>query len=84
MSFIGGIGLLAASLTTLSALPQVVRCWRRRSPADLSLGTFLMAAGGISLWLLYGLLIHDVPLIAGNAVSLVFVGSILAMKLRWG
>ena len=44
---------------------------------------FLLMVSGIALWLTYGILIGDLPLIASNAVTLVLAGSILVAKLRF-
>jgi MtN3 and saliva related transmembrane protein len=82
--FVTTIGLAAAFCTTIAFLPQVIRTWRTRSTADLSLGMFLVFTPGIFLWLVYGLYVHDVPLIAANSVTFVLSGTILFFKLRHG
>ncbi|MFB6248307.1 MAG: SemiSWEET transporter [Salinibacter sp.] len=79
MNWITALGLLAATLTTLSFLPQVVRTWRMKSAEDLSLGTFGMLCTGVACWLAYGLLIGDLPIILANAVTLVLAGSVLVL-----
>lgn len=78
------LGLAAAFCTTAAFVPQVVKTWKTRSTADISLGMFLVLVVGIALWLVYGVLIGDVPLIAANLVTLVLAGTILAFKLRHG
>ena len=78
------VGLIAGWCTTLAFVPQVVKTWRTRSTSDISLGMFLVLVFGIILWLLYGFLIGDVPLIAANAVTLFLTAAILAFKLRYG
>jgi MtN3 and saliva related transmembrane protein len=45
---------------------------------------FLVMVLGLMLWLVYGLLSGDGPLIASNAVTLVLAGGILYMKLKYG
>ncbi|HEV2650777.1 MAG TPA: SemiSWEET transporter [Rhizomicrobium sp.] len=82
--FVTTIGLAAAFCTTVAFLPQVIRTWRTRSTGDLSLGMFLVFTTGIFLWLVYGLYVHDVPLIAANSVTFVLSGTILFFKLRHG
>lgn len=84
MSTVTLIGLAAAACTTLAFLPQVIKAWRTRSTADISLGMFLVLVIGIALWLVYGALLGDIPLIAANGVTLVLVGIILIFKLRYG
>ena len=78
------LGAAAALCTTVSFLPQLIRAWRTRSTRDISLGMFSVLVTGIFLWLVYGILIGDGPLIAANAVSLCLTGSILYLKLRHG
>lgn len=78
------IGLAAALLTTIAFLPQAIKTWRTRSARDISLGMFVALVTGICLWLVYGLLIGDLPLILANGVTLVLAGSILVFKLRFG
>lgn len=77
------IGLLAATLTTVAYVPQVLRAWRTRSTHDISLPMFMLMSAGIALWLAYGVLINDLPLIAANLVTLILVLSVLYFKLRY-
>lgn len=76
------VGDVAGTLTTLSFLPQVIKTWRTRSTADISLTMFLMFCAGVALWLVYGVLLDSVPLIVSNIVTLFLAGIILALKLR--
>ena len=84
LSLVSAIGLMAAFCTTLAFVPQVVKTWRTRSTADVSLGMFVLMVVGMSAWLAYGLLIGDVPLILANAVTLSLASIILVLKLRHG
>jgi MtN3 and saliva related transmembrane protein len=76
------LGYVAGACTTLAFVPQVVRTWRTRSARDLSLGMFVVLTAGIALWLAYGLLTRDLPVIVANGVTLVLSAAILVMKLR--
>jgi MtN3 and saliva related transmembrane protein len=78
------LGAFAGLCTTISFLPQLVRAWRTRSTRDISLPMFSLLVFGILLWLVYGVMIGDEPLILSNAVSLCLTGSILYLKLRHG
>jgi MtN3 and saliva related transmembrane protein len=78
------IGFAAASLTTLCWLPQAVKLIRTRETRAISLVTQIVFVTGIGLWLIYGLMLADLPLIAANGVSLVLAGVILALKIRYG
>lgn len=78
------LGLVAACCTTFAFVPQVRKAWRTRSTADISLGMFLLMTFGIVLWLIYGAIKVDVPLILANLVTLMLSGTILYLKLRHG
>ena len=84
MPFVTIVGMVAGVLTTVAFLPQILRTWRTRSTADISLVMFLIYVTGLVLWLIYGVMLNDLPLILSNAVTLVFSGTILALKLRHG
>lgn len=77
------LGLMAGTLTTVSFVPQVAKTYRSRSAKDLSLSMFSVFCAGTLLWLLYGFLQADVPVIAANAVTTVLAASILIMKFRF-
>jgi len=78
------VGITAAILTTAAYAPQAIQAWRTRSTKDVSLPMFLMMVSGILLWLIYGLLIGDLPLILANAMTLLLAGAILVAKIRFG
>jgi MtN3 and saliva related transmembrane protein len=78
------IGAGGATLTTLCWLPQALKVIREKETRALSLPATLAFTLGVVLWLIYGLAIGDGPLIGSNAVTLVLMLPILAMKLRYG
>ena len=78
------IGAVGAVLTTVCWLPQAVRLVRHKDTRAISLTTNLTFGIGLIFWLIYGIAIVDWPLIASNAVSVVFTSVIVAMKLRHG
>ncbi|KAA0227467.1 SemiSWEET family sugar transporter [bacterium] len=84
MNYITLIGLAAAALTTTSFIPQLIKSWKARSAKDLSLGMFVIFGSGVFLWLIYGILINDAPVIISNAITLVLALTILALKLKHG
>ena len=83
MSRITIIGLVAAVFTTISFLPQAVKTIKTKHTKDLSLGMYLVLTTGIFLWLLYGILIRDVPIIIANIITSVLTSTILILKIRY-
>ena len=78
------IGLLAAAGTTFSYLPQALKTIRSKQTKDLSLGMYVILAIGILLWLIYGLLLQNLPIILANGITIIFVWIILVLKIIGG
>jgi MtN3 and saliva related transmembrane protein len=81
MKTIETIGVVAAILTTGAFFPQVVKSWKSRSTDDLSFPMYLMMSTGTLLWLIYGILIANFPLILANGLSTLFCCIIFYFKL---
>ncbi|MGB5541287.1 MAG: SemiSWEET transporter [Gammaproteobacteria bacterium] len=82
MEIVNLIGSLAGMLTTVAFVPQVVRTWKTGSAQDISLLTYLFFTCGVLLWLVYGIMMHALPVIAANGVTLALSTSILGLKIR--
>ena len=66
------IGLMAAACTTFSFLPQIIKTLRTRDTSGISFTMYSIFCIGILLWLTYGIIKKDVPIIAANAITLCF------------
>lgn len=77
------LGLVATCFTTSSFVPQVWRTWKTRDVSGISLPTYVIITIGLALWLVYGWLRGDMPLMVANAVMVVLTGAITVMKLRF-
>ena len=82
MTVVPLLGYAAATCTTVAFVPQVVRIWKTRQTRDISLGMFIVMTAGVLMWLIYGLFIHDIPLVAANGATFVLSLTILLLKLR--
>jgi MtN3 and saliva related transmembrane protein len=78
------LGYLAASLTTLSFVPQAWHTFRTRDVAGISLGMYSAFTAGVALWLLYGIALGAWPVIVANCVTLALAAAILVMKIALG
>lgn len=77
------IGLIAAVSTTLSFLPQAIKTIKSKHTKDLSLEMYSIFTAGIFLWLVYGILINDLPLIISDGITLLFTSTILILKIKY-
>lgn len=75
------IGLVAGFLTSVAVIPQVVRTYRTRHARDISIWQPLLLDLGMLLWLIYGILLRDLPLILANAFSIICNTLLIGMKI---
>ncbi|HRN76727.1 SemiSWEET transporter [Ottowia sp.] len=83
MNSLDVLGLVATCFTTSSFVPQVWRTWKTRDVSGISLPTYVIITVGLALWLVYGWLRGDMPLMVANAVMVVLTGAITVMKIRF-
>lgn len=77
------LGYAAASCTTFSFVPQVVKIWRTRSAEDISTPMYVVFTLGVALWFVYGLALGAWPIIVANCATILLAGSVLWMKWRF-
>ncbi|MEZ5922288.1 MAG: SemiSWEET transporter [Parvularculaceae bacterium] len=76
------IGMVAAVLTTLSFAPQALHVIRTDDTKAISLTMYVLFVTGLVCWEIYGLLIHSVPVIIANIVTIALALIILTQKIR--
>jgi MtN3 and saliva related transmembrane protein len=81
MNWITVAGFGAALCSTVSFVPQAWRILKTRDTAALSTPMYAITTIGFLLWLLYGILKGEWPLILTNAICFVLAGFILIMTL---
>ncbi|HEX2448427.1 MAG TPA: SemiSWEET transporter [Methyloceanibacter sp.] len=78
------VSAVAATLTTTAFLPQALHIIRHKETRAISLLMYVAFAAGVALWLLFGCLIGNWPIIISNAITLALALAIIAMKLKYG
>ncbi len=74
------IGYAATVLSILNQFPQAVKVLRSGDTQSISLAMYCIVEVAITLWLVYGILLKDGPLIIANALSLIPITYILIVK----
>ena len=77
------IGVLAAALTSAGFLPQILKGFKTKRMADVSLPMVLTLFSGVFLWLLYGIYLENLIIIGANLFGLLSLALTLALKLRY-
>jgi len=83
MAYADIIGFIGGALTTLALVPQAVKAWRTKHTRDVSIWWILTLTVGVFLWLVYGILIGSLPVIAANATTLILAVIVLILKMRY-
>ena len=77
------IGILAGVLTTIAAIPQIIKAWKSKQVDDVSPWMFIVLILGVSLWTVYGIIKVDYPIIFTNALSVIFNTMMLLIILKY-
>ena len=78
------LGLAAGFFTTISYVPQIQKILKSKSADDVSKKMFMAVSFGVFLWLVYGIVLEQWPIIIWNGISLVLGLTILVLKYRFG
>ncbi|ACV24178.1 SemiSWEET transporter [Methanocaldococcus fervens] len=76
------IGYIAGTLTTFASLPQLLKSLKERNMENISLAFVVTFTTGLTLWLIYGILRNDYPIIVFNILSLMFWIPITYLKIK--
>jgi MtN3 and saliva related transmembrane protein len=81
MNAIEVVGFSASLLSVLNQFPQAIKVYTTKDTQSISLVMYCIVVVCITLWLVYGILLNDAPLIWANALSLIPITYIFLMKL---
>lgn len=77
------LGLFAGAITSAAAVPQIIKTFRTRHARDISLWQLILLNLGMTLWLIYGVALGDIPLILANTFSILCYIILTLMKIRY-
>ncbi|GAA4742679.1 SemiSWEET family sugar transporter [Flavisolibacter ginsenosidimutans] len=83
MTAIQLLGMAAGSISAVTFLPQVIKTWKTKSADDISLLMFTFATVSVVMWLIYGIILRDVPIIYTNSLVLICSLIMLYFKFRY-
>jgi MtN3 and saliva related transmembrane protein len=78
------LGYVAGAITVASFLPQVFRAWRSRQTRDLSLASLALLITAGTLWVVYGALSRDWPVVITNSGMVTLLLVLAGAKARFG
>lgn len=77
------VGYVAATLTTIAFLPQLIRIWRLKSATDISASMYTLFIVGLLTWIAYGAAISAWPVVYANTLTAAQAIAILILKARY-
>lgn len=77
------IGTIAGFVSAITFLPQVIKIWKTKSAKDLSSITLLLLFLNVSLWLVYGILVADYPIMGTNGIVLSMIIAMIYFKWKY-
>lgn len=80
----GITGIAAGVLTGIASLPQLIKLVKERNGEDISPIMLIVLISGLSLWVYYGVLKEDLPIIITNAFSAFINTLILILRQVYG
>ncbi|MFC1988497.1 SemiSWEET family sugar transporter [Chloroflexota bacterium] len=78
------IGFIAAGMVNLCLIPQIIRVFKLKSAREISALFNIILLVGLTLYLVYGILLNLRPLIIWNAIGLILVSSLIFGKWKYG
>jgi MtN3 and saliva related transmembrane protein len=78
------VGIVAGILTASSLLPQVIKTLKEKKAAEVSKGMLLTLMGGVALWIVYGFMRDDMPIIVTNCFSLSVNFLMMFLRIKYG
>jgi MtN3 and saliva related transmembrane protein len=78
------LGLSAGGLTCIASLPQLIKIIKEKQAKDVSLKTLIILLIGISLWITYGILKKDTPIIVTNGLAFALNIALLVLRIIYG
>jgi MtN3 and saliva related transmembrane protein len=65
------VGIAAGIFTSASLLPQLIKLLKEKKSQDISMFFLFILLVGLALWVWYGVIKKDIPIIATNSFSIV-------------
>jgi MtN3 and saliva related transmembrane protein len=77
------VGLIAATLTTIAYVPQVIKTWKTKDVSTLSLTMYIVMFLGVSMWFTYGILLKSIAIVLANIVTGILTFTLIFLKLKY-
>ena len=77
------VGYAAGIVSSVGFLPQTVKAFRTKKVRDVAVWQPVLLLLGMILWLIYGVILKDLPIIAANTFAIACNGALVVMKFAY-
>jgi MtN3 and saliva related transmembrane protein len=77
------VGYVAGAMTVVSYAPQALRAWKTKEVSDLSWAMLALLVVAGALWITYGVVSSQLPVVLTNVGTTLLTGAILVAKIRY-
>ncbi|SFN41215.1 MtN3 and saliva related transmembrane protein [Paenimyroides ummariense] len=77
------IGTIAGILTSVSMIPQLIKVLKEKDVENLSWGMIAVLLTGVSLWVVYGIMKDELPIVLSNGFSVLVNTTLLIYYFRY-
>jgi MtN3 and saliva related transmembrane protein len=77
------IGITAGILTAISMIPQLLKILKEKKAEDISITMLIVLLSGLCLWIAYGIMRDDLPIIATNSFSVLINITIVVLRIKY-
>jgi MtN3 and saliva related transmembrane protein len=84
MNFIELLTTVFGVLMSIGHFPQAYTMFRNKSGNNVSLLTYSIFAVGCTIWLIYGIMSHEAPIIISYSLGTIGPWLVLGLRLHYG
>jgi len=84
MEWIEMFGFAAGVVTSVGMMPQLIKTIKTKQVDELSIQMYLIYLAGFGMWITYGIVREDIPIIATNSFSIILTIVMIILKIKFG
>jgi MtN3 and saliva related transmembrane protein len=83
MDWIEIFGFAAGIVTSVGMMPQLIKTIKTKQVDELSIQMYIIYLAGFGMWITYGVIRKDIPIIATNTFSVILTMVMIILKIRF-
>ncbi len=76
-------GFVSGIVTSSGMIPQLIKTWKTKEVEELSIKMFIIYLIGFLMWITYGIIQKDIPIVATNILSVIITIIMIFLKIKY-